>query len=238
MTRWVWTIFFLAVSLTGGCGGTKSADLKPQQFVFGGETRNYAVYVPKGYEPTRSYPTIFFLHGLFEGGNDGHAMTGVGIGPALAKHPERFNGIVVMAQTSGSWRNDDQMPLAMATLDDAVRKFNIDANRVVLTGLSTGGAGVYKLGANYRDRFAALMPMCGHAVPELVPRLTKIPVWAFTNSTDPFVPSSNARTMVEKINKAGGNAQLTVFSSFGHNCWDDAYGDPKVVDWMLSRKRK
>jgi predicted peptidase len=43
--------------------------------------------------------------------------------------------------------------------------------------------------------------------------------------------------MVEQINKAGGNAQMTIYNGIGHNCWDDAYGDKKVIKWMFAQRR-
>ncbi|HEY0007865.1 MAG TPA: alpha/beta hydrolase-fold protein [Tepidisphaeraceae bacterium] len=228
---------FLCLSAVG-CSSGERGEFKAQQLVFNGEKRNYSVYVPKDYSPTEKTPAILFLHGLFEGGNDGEEMTGVGIGPAIKRNPKLFKSIVIMAQTSGSWRDRKQLPLAMATLDDAVKKFNVDPDRISLTGLSTGGAAVWMLGAAHPKRFSALAPMCAHSVTEDVPKLTRIPVWAFSNSTDPFVPASNSKSMVEKINKKGGNAQLTIFSGFGHNCWDEAYDDEKFVRWLQTQRRK
>ena len=76
-------------------------------------------------------PAVLFLHGLFEGGNDGTTATSVGLGPAVKEHPERFRSIIVFAQTSHSWRDDDELPLAMATLDDAQKNFGIDRGRPV-----------------------------------------------------------------------------------------------------------
>ena len=32
------------------------------------------------------------------------------------------------------------------------------------------------------------------------------------------------------------NAQYTEFQAFGHGGWDEAYEDPKVLDWMLSQR--
>ncbi|MGC4033372.1 MAG: alpha/beta hydrolase-fold protein [Tepidisphaeraceae bacterium] len=171
-------ILLALIGLVGvGCASDGHADIQKQSFNFNGEKRNYCVYTPPGYDPQQKYPAILFLHGLFEGGNDGTGATKVGLGPAVRENPERFNCVIVFAQTSDSWRDDDQLPLAIATLDDAEKNFGIDRNRVALTGLSTGGAAVWKLGGRYPGRFSSLMPLCAvqqrrrhpqaHHVPDL-----------------------------------------------------------------------
>jgi predicted peptidase len=226
----------LFVALTAiGC--SSQVQFNKQSFVFNGETRNYAVYVPADYDEKKAYPAILFLHGLFEGGNDGKEMTTVGLGPAIAKNPQRWNAIVIFAQTSGSWRDSDEHPLALATLDAAAKKYHINPKRVVLTGLSTGGAAVWRIGANNPQRFAALAPLCAYAAYDEVPKLTKFPIWAFHNSTDPFVSSGSTDEMAKRINAAGGNVRKTIYGRFGHNCWDAAYGDEKVAQWLTSQTK-
>ncbi|MBC7784517.1 MAG: phospholipase [Burkholderiales bacterium] len=226
------------LSVGCGSGGSGNVKFREDSFVFNGETRNYAVYTPPGYDKAKKYPTILFLHGLFEGGSNGTSQTKVGIGPAIQNNPERWNCIVVMAQTPSNWQKGDSLDLAAATLDDATRKYNIDPARIVPTGLSNGGAGVWLLGAKYPGRFAALAPLCAYAEYDTVPKLTTLPIWAFHNSTDIFVGSGGTKEMVERINKAGGNAQVTIYGAFGHNCWDEAYADTKFVNWMQTQRRK
>jgi len=227
---------FACMFVVVGCASS-GGDFAHQDFTFSGEKRTYAVYKPKDYNPTKSYPTILFLHGLFESGNDGKANTGVGIGPAIAKHPDWYHCVVVFAQTSSSWRDDDQLPLAMATLDDAQKHYAIDPNRVVVTGLSTGGHAVWKLGAEHPERFAALAPLCAYSDYDDVGRLTHYPIWAFHNRYDMFVMSSSTDDMCEKINDAGGNARKTIYTAIGHDCWDRAYDDEKFALWLQNQHR-
>jgi predicted peptidase len=231
---------FLVAMIGVGCsgGGSSNVSFKPETFTYNGEARNYAVYTPPNYNPSVKYPAVLFLHGLFEGGNNGTSPTKVGIGPAIKENPERWKCIVIMAQTSSNWQKDGSVELAAATLDDAARKYNIDQNSVVATGLSNGGAGVWLLGAKYPGKFAGLAPLCAYAEEDTIPKLTTVPIWAFHNSMDPFVFPSGTRNMVEKINKAGGNAQITIYGAFGHDCWDTAYADEKVVSWLQSQRRR
>jgi predicted peptidase len=231
----LWVVFFCFGCATGGQGHSK---FQTESFVFNGEPHPYAVYTPVNYDSQKPYPAILFLHGLFEGGSDGVSMTRVGIGPAIQKNPERWNCIVIMPQTPSNWQKPESVELASAVLEDAQKKYSIDRRRVVVTGLSNGGAGVWLLGAKYPGRFAGLAPLCAFAEYEAVPNLIQVPVWAFHNSSDWVVSSNDSKKMVEKINQAGGNATLTLYGGFGHDCWTQVYSDPDVVQWLQNPVRK
>lgn len=238
MNRWSALAVTLLLGSVVGCSSSgQKVAFKEETFNYGSESRKYAVYTPPNYDPTKKYPTVLFLHGLFEGGDDGVGQTKVGLGPAIKEHPERFNCIVVFPQTPDSWKDDDQLPLAIATLDDATRNFGIDPSRVTLTGVSTGGCGVWKLGARYPGRFAALMPLCAFSSDDDVPNLTRYPIWAIHNRFDPIVGVWNTSGMCGKINTAGGHAKSTVYGGFGHDCWDKAYGDKNVVAWIQGQAK-
>src|SRR2546422_8102185 len=65
--------------------------------------------------------------------------------------------------------------VAIAALDQVSREFQVDSDRVYLTGLSMGGNGVWYLACRYPYRFAALVPICGF-------------VTAFFPTARPFTP--------------------------------------------------
>ena len=64
--------------------------------------RKYTVYVPKGYDGSRVYPVVLFLHGSGERGQDGIVPAQVGLGPAIL-HRGDFPAIVVFPQARETW---------------------------------------------------------------------------------------------------------------------------------------
>ena len=128
-----------------------------------GTQRHYQVFVPRAYDPTRAWPVVLFLHGGLQDGTDGYQPTGDGIGSAIRRAADRFPAIVVFPQAreEQQWA-DDEADFALQTLDAAEREFNIDADRVYLTGLSRGGRGAYYIAYRHADRFAAVLVVCGH----------------------------------------------------------------------------
>ena len=233
----------IGLILMVGCAGDPSRQLKGKMPAGTGfkvhevNGRRYSVFIPKDYSPGKKMPTVVFLHGIGEGGSNGTSCTTVGLGPAIAKRADTFPFLVVFPQVSGTWKGEDKGRIAMAALADAQNRYAIDPDRIILTGLSTGGYGTWAIGAKYRDQFAALVPMCGYADYEDVNKLTGIPIWCFHNSGDPFVPAGGSKEMVKRIKAKGGNAQYTQYSAFGHNCWDQAYNEGKLFNWMLQQRR-
>ncbi len=241
--------FFLV--LVTGCGGGASTIEKgnlnaPQGAGFTIKTlansshRKYSVFIPYDYSPAKAWPVIVFLHGVGEGGSNATSNLGVGLGPAIADRASAFPFIVIFPQSeNGYWNADSSAAYdAIAALHEVKQQYRVDDQRVYLTGLSTGGYGTWVIGAKYKSEFTALVPMCAFSAQDVVPQLKDIPVWAFHNSGDMFVLAAGTHGMVDAINKIGGNAKYTEYGALGHNCWDRAYGEGELFDWMLSMRKR
>ena len=59
----------------------------------------------------------------------------------------------------------------------------------------------------------------------------------FHGADDKVVPPSRSHDMVAAIKAAGGNVDYTEYPNTGHNSWDQAYGDPESITWLLAQKR-
>ena len=194
------------------------------------------VFIPKNYRASERYPTILFLHGLFEAGHDDDGAISAGLGPVIARSPETWRFITIFPQSSGTWRGEDRERLAMAALDSVQRNWSVDRDRVTLAGLSYGGLGVWEIGAKHPDRFAALVPVASPRAREVVERVALLPIWAFNFRGDWVVPSAGADEMCRQINTRGGSAKQTKFDGIGHDCWDRAVAESNVVNWMLAQR--
>ena len=100
-----------------------------------------------------------------------------------------------------------------------------------------GGFGTWSMGIHYPRFFCAMAPICGGGLSWRCGNLKEMPLWAFHGEQDPTVPLRNSVEMVDAVNKAGGNAQLTIYHTLGHNCWDEAYGNTPVLNWLLAQQR-
>jgi len=209
----------------------------------GNRTRQYALFVPAGYEPalSRSYPVLIFLHGVGEGGNDPRACLRVGLGPIVAAQSGEFPFFVIFPQSeSGSWDENSPAVLDVITeLDDVAKTYRVDLDRVSLTGVSTGGYGCYAVAAAFHDRIASIAPMATSSDPgKFASGLTHLPVRAYHNAGDVFAASWNDSGTVDKIKALGGNAAYMEFDAQGHDCWEQAYGDGELFVWFQQQRRR
>ena len=211
-----------------------------------GGDRKYTVFVPKGYDGSKPVPTVLFLHGSGERGDDGVRPAQVGLGAILHQHPDDFPALAVFPQARETWKDgSDDARAALAALDDVAEDFKVDADRVILTGISMGGSGSWSIGAAHPGRFAAVVPVCGSGTfgkddrPfEGVDRLKGVPVWTVLGDADFDGIVDGNRALVLALRAAGGSPRSVEYRGVGHNSWDRAYSDPSLVEWMLTQARK
>src|SRR5260370_11155768 len=122
-------------------------------------------------------------------------------------------------------------------LDEVAARYRVAKRRVPATGNSMGAFGAILLVAGIPERFASLVPVCGGVDYVDSLRLRDVPIWAFHGEKDPIIPVQESRRLVELVNQIGGKARLTTYPNAGHNCWDRAYNDPALWDWMLAQKK-
>jgi len=161
--------------------------------------------------------------------------------------PERFPALVVFPQASrGYVWCDFNLAAAAAALDDVEQRYNVDRDRIYVTGISMGGYGTWLLALQQPERFAAIVPVCGGLdrsasgldVAEAAQRLKSIPQWVFHGDADAVIPVDESRAMVHALREAGADVRYTEYPGVQHNSWDRAYADPKLMPWLLRHRRR
>jgi predicted peptidase len=209
----------------------------------GMHVRKYGVFIPMTYRPSKKYPVIVYLHGIGEsqgmGEGDGKNLN-VGLGPSVAFQKDTFPFIVIFPQCDGKWdANSVYADDVIAALDDVVKNYSVDQDRVTLTGTSIGGYGAYAIGAKYHDRFAAIVPLCSNQLDlSDVPSLTKVPIRAYVSASGDMFAGTHDQEMVEAISAHGGKAELIATPTVGHNCWDYVYSRPELFAWIAQQRRR
>ncbi|HUR81920.1 MAG TPA: prolyl oligopeptidase family serine peptidase [Thermoanaerobaculia bacterium] len=202
----------------------------------------YRVFEPRDAKPP--LPAILFLHGAGESGSDGLAQTTVGLGPALKRTP--IDALVVFPQASRGygWRGFN-LAAAIAALDDVEEHYDVDRDRVSVTGISMGGYGTWLAALQQPARFACAVPVCGgldrHATTltptQAAQRIAHIPQWVFHGDADNVIPVEESRTMVSALRAAGADVRYTEYAGVRHNSWDRAYAEPELMPWLLGQRR-
>lgn len=226
-----------------------------------GATYRYQVFVPNNWTKKQKWPVVLFLHGYGERGETGLPQTDVGIGRAIRMSDKPVPFVVVMPQCLAGthlWTEDAMEGQALAALEESIKEFNGDRDRVYLTGLSMGGYATLDIAAKYPGKFAAYVPICGgvRSLPshpeiagalgrdarvtdpyaETAKRIGKTPVWIFHGDADESVPVEESRKMADALKVAGANYKYTEYAGVGHNSWDKAYSEPELVPWLLEQR--
>lgn len=204
----------------------------------------YLLYLPEDYDkkPDVKWPTILFLHGMGERGDDIELVKKHGI-PKIVEKKKGFPFIAISPQCPLISMWTVMIDELHDLLVDALQRYNIDETRVYLTGLSMGGFGAWHLAAAYPDLFAAVVPICGGMVlgegfQEKIKALKDIPIWIFHGAKDKFVPVKVSKELYNALKKIGGNVKLTIHPKLGHDSWTITYNNPRLYQWLLKQKRQ
>jgi predicted peptidase len=188
----------------------------------------YALSAPADYSPERPVPLVLALH---YGGNPAGAGRGVLeilVRPALAGL-----GAIIAAPDSlaGAWNTLENERAVNFLLDALIASYNIDEKRVVVTGFSMGGAGVWHMAARFPDRFSAAIPVAGRPA-ESAPGW-RIPVFAVHSRNDEVVPIGPAETRIAELRRAGVRAEMVTLTGITHHETNrHAEGLRKAVAWL------
>jgi len=152
----------------------------------------FSVLPPEDFDSTKSYGLILTVHGAgvrCEG--QVNAYTKKDWAYVVAPTNRRRYGF--------DWQDWGRLN-ALNTLEEAVKRFDIDENRIYLTGHSMGGHGVWNIGLQHPDQFAAIAPSAGWNSFELY-----IP---FFLRKDHTFASPKQRTIFERVRRANRSLVL------------------------------
>lgn len=173
-----------------------------------GQTRQYLVRVPRGYDKSKATPVVIMYHG--GGGHAERTMNETswpqaadrggfitvypeGIrknlrrSPSFMRNPQNWN--------DGSGRyyageiNADDTGFSRAMIADLNRRYNVDARRIYITGFSNGSSMVFRLGVELSDQIAAIAPVGSSGLRLKNPRHRRaVPMIYIHGSEDPRNP--------------------------------------------------
>jgi len=226
----------LPLLLAAGVSGQETGFLD-RKIEKNGETYRYSVYVPSDYSGDKRWPLLVDLHGSGAQGDDGIRQTAHFLAHEIRMNRKRFPLLVLFPQAArGKGWNPE---VVMEEIDQAVRDFRVDPDRIYLTGFSMGGTGVYDTAARWPEKFAAVIAIAG-PVPtdtsELVKGLRRVPVRIVHGVLDKRVPVEGSRQLAADLRNAGGSVDYQEDPDNGHD-GDKPYSDPEMIDWLLAHHR-
>ncbi len=199
-----------------------------------GKKYPFSLFAPP-MQPGKTYPLVIILHGA---GGDGKST--------LTRWIKRLGGDFIIACPSypiGAWWSFRAEAMVLNLVQHLRSQYPVDANRVLLTGLSNGAVGAYMIGMFYPDYFAGVIPIAG-AISErymhFLVNLVNTPLYSIQGEFDPIFPIKYSQRIKKILSTMGYPA---VFRLHAHK--KSAHGGhylpeeevPALVEWMKNQKR-
>jgi len=176
-----------------------------------GSVYYYSLNVPADYDPNRRYPVRIHLHGGVDlrevGGRRGNGE----IGDLAGDEPRIY--ILPTAWARARWWSEDQLANLRILLSTAKHSYNIDENRVTLSGVSDGGTGAFYVALRDTTPYASFLPLIGSMMvlgnpmfelDDLYPNnLLAKPFFVVNGGRDPLYPTGDVTPIVRYLKKGG-----------------------------------
>lgn len=201
-----------------------------------GTRGGYSLYVPEYYDPARRWPVVFALHG---GSGHGRAFLWTWLRDA------RSRGAILVTPTArgDTWAlmgpdiDSENLESILTTIRS---DWNIDDDRLLLTGMSDGGTFSYVSGLRAASPFTHLAPISAAFHPmmlELIdrPKLAGRPIY-LTHGTHDWMFDIEAAQLADQILRANGaDVVFREIPDLAHTYPRDE--NPRIMDWFLENRK-
>lgn len=172
----------------------------------------YTIDVPETYDPSQRYQVRFQLHGGISNSRENAERRGRnGIGK-LAGVEQIY--VLPASWNEAPWWSTAQLENLRAILDTLKRTYNVDENRVVVSGVSDGGTGAYYVAMRDTTPYASFLPLNGFVGVlsndrlqidgDLFPgNLRNKPLFVVNGGQDPLYPIAEVEPYVRHFAKGG-----------------------------------
>jgi phospholipase/carboxylesterase len=182
-----------------------------------GSRGGYSMYVPEYYTADRAWPLVMALHG---GSGNGRAFLW-----SWLRDARSFGAILISpTATGGTWAlmgEDTDTPNLSRILEDVRGRWNIDADKLLLTGMSDGGTFAYVSGLESGSPFTHLAPISASFHPFLVEaadneRLRGLPIHITHGRLDWMFPVQLARQAEQALAAGGAHVAYSEIDDLSH----------------------
>jgi phospholipase/carboxylesterase len=196
-----------------------------------GARGGFSLYVPETYDPDRPHPVVFALHG---GAGNGRGFLWSWLRDARAA------GAILVAPTAvgDTWAlqgPDADSPNLERILGEVRARWNVDAARLLLTGMSDGGTFSYVSGLVEGSPFTHLAPACAAFHPMLTAfgdaaRIRGLPIHVTHGVHDWMFAVDMAREAHAALAAAGARVTYREIEDLSH-CYPTEV-NPDILAWM------
>jgi phospholipase/carboxylesterase len=182
-----------------------------------GSRGGFSLYVPEYYRPDRAWPLVTAMHG---GSGNGRNFLW-----SWLRDARSFGAILIAPTATGpTWAlmgEDTDTPNLMRIIETVRSRWNVDADRMLLTGMSDGGTFCYVSGLERASPFTHLGPVASTFHPLMAEmadadRLRHLPIFLVHGKLDWMFPVQVARHTRQALSAAGANVTYREIDDLSH----------------------
>lgn len=196
---------------------------------------DFWVCTPKDYDSIQSdVPIILFLHGASLCGHNLERVRRYGPLDAL-KMGRQIDAVIVAPQNPGGAWNPKRINNVVDWVFD---HYAGDTNRFYVLGMSLGGYGTIDYSAEYPQRIAAAMALCGGGNPKSYCGLNELPLWIIHGTADRAVSVSQSQKVIDAMSRCGESPRLrfTKLPGVSHGGLARAFYITETYEWLFKHR--
>ncbi|MBT6155209.1 MAG: hypothetical protein HOK71_01210 [Planctomycetaceae bacterium] len=213
----------------------RTVDEEPEQ-----ATYRYSVLLPPEYSPNHNYPLIVALHPPERTPTDELQWWG---GTREKPGQSQRHGAIVIAPSYADkslthYDYDTRShTIVLAAINDARKRFQIDSDRIFLSGHGMGGTAAFDIGMSHPEMFAGVMPICGFC--EVFAKwywrnAKSVPWYVVGGEFDRDATEQNANVLNRMLTN---NCDL-IYAEYIGRGYESYYAEiHKLFDWMGRQRR-
>lgn len=189
----------------------------------------YASYIPKNYSEKKKYGLIVWLHGAVR--RPKGSVNKIWQQYVFGK--DKWIILAPMGWDKAPWWSEKQMENIQSLIIKYKKKYNIDDNKVFMSGFSDGATAAFFYASNNATPFAGFLPFMGchealrtvsHNSQFYLGNVLNSPIWMVYGEKDKLYPAERMKRLADFLdeNKCDGKRQM--LKNIGHS-----------MDWAVNR---
>ena len=225
-----------------------------------GDTLLYRALQPETIVENEKYPLVLFLHGAGERGSNNSSQLQHGsmqftnpvnreAYPSYVLFPQCPEDKYWAPSTRPSKFDVNQFPLSdsissplslvVELLEETIKQYPIDTNRIYVVGLSMGGMGTYDIVIRNPNKFAAAVAICGAVNPGRLREMdTDTQFRLYHGDADSVVPVEFSREAYKALKQTGKSVEYYELPGVNHGSWNPAFNQPDFLTWLYSHNKQ
>lgn len=187
----------------------------------------YTIKIPANYDNLKKYPLLVMLHGS---GSDDQGM----LNNTLTDG--EFIEIAPFGRGTSNCFSADYAEIDVKeAIQDVIKNYSIDKEKIILAGFSMGGYGAYRIFYEYPELFKGVSVFSGH--PNLANKwlggghpdflqdknlkyFKNVPIFIYHSKNDLNCPYELTDQLIHKLEKAGAKVEIVTTDNSGHGIID------------------